>query len=82
MVQVVRNPFLEMGRGAAPFVVDYLAQKGVGIIVAGRFGPLMIQAMNRRGMKYIQFSDVAQDAAEWVGIFFTPPNKDKKKGPQ
>jgi len=81
-VQVLSNPFLQKGPGAAPLVVDYLAQKGVGVVVAGRFGPLMIEAMNRRGMKYFQFSGVAQDAAERVANFFRPPKKDEKKSMQ
>lgn len=78
-VQALSNPFLPGGPGAGPLVVDYLAQKGVGIIVAGRFGPPMIQAMNRRGMKYIQYSGVAQEAAQRVFNFLRPP-EDKKGG--
>ncbi len=81
-VQVVNNPFLQKGPGAAPLVVDYLAQKGVGVVVAGRFGPLMIEAMNMKGMKYIQFSGVAQEAAERVVNFLRPPPKDRKMGTQ
>jgi len=81
-VQVVSNPFLQKGPGAAPLVVDYLGQKGVGVVVAGRFGPYMIEAMNRRGMKYFQFSGTAQEAAERVINFLRPPKKDEKKSTQ
>ena len=81
-VQVVNNPFLQKGPGAASLVVDYLAQKGVGVVVAGRFGPLMIEAMNMKGMKYIQFSGVAQEAAERVVNFLRPSKKDGKMGTQ
>jgi predicted Fe-Mo cluster-binding NifX family protein len=81
-VQVVNNPFLQKGPGAAPLVVDYLAQKGVGVVVAVRFGPLMIEAMNMKGMKYIQFSGVAQEAAERVVNFLRPSKKDGKMGTQ
>ena len=49
---------------AGPLVVDYLAEKGVGILVAGRFGPPMVEAMNRRGMKYFLYSGIVQEAAE------------------
>jgi predicted Fe-Mo cluster-binding NifX family protein len=82
MVQVVNNPFLPLGRRGAPQVVDYLAQKGVGAIVAGRFGPYMIEAMNRRNMKYFQFSGIAQEAVERVVNFLHPPKKGEKKGTQ
>ena len=78
LVQVVNNPFLEGGGGAASFVVDYLAQKGVGVVVAGRFGPFMIEALNKKGMKYIQYSGVAQEAAgRVINLLQTP----KKSGP-
>jgi hypothetical protein len=42
----------------------------------------MIEAMNMKGMKYIQFSGVAQDAAEQVVNFLRPPQKDRKMGTQ
>ena len=82
LIQVVNNPFLAKGRGAASFVVDYLAQKGVGVVVAGRFGPVMIEAMNRKGMKYVPYSGVAQSAAERVINSLRPPKKDEKKSTQ
>ena len=71
-VQVLKNPFLDKGPGAGPLVVDYLAQKGVAILIAGRFGPPMIEAMNRKGMKYFQFSGVAQEAVERVVNYLKP----------
>ncbi len=70
MVQVVNNPFLDKGGRAAPQVVDYLAQKGVGAIVAGGFGPVMVEAMEKRGIRYFQYSGVAQEAVERVVILF------------
>jgi predicted Fe-Mo cluster-binding NifX family protein len=78
LVEVAPNPFLPRGRGAAPLVVDYLAQKGVGVVVAGRFGPYMIEAINSKGMKYIQFSGVAQDAVERVVNLFKPRPQNRK----
>ena len=81
-VQVVNNPFLPRGSASASFIVDYLSQKGVGVVVAGRFGPNMIEAMNRRGMKYFQFSGTAQEAAERVANFLRPPKKDEGKSKQ
>ena len=80
MVEVLRNPFLDKGPGAGPLVVDYLAKKGVGILVAGRFGPPMIEAMNRRGMKYFLYSGVAQDAAERV-VNYLKPTKNSGRSP-
>ena len=79
-VQVLDNPFLARGPGATPSLVEYLAQKGVGVVVAGGFGPLMIEAMEQKGMKYIIFSGIAQDAAEQVVNSLRPPKKDEKGG--
>ena len=81
-VQVLHNPFLAKGPGATPALVEYLAQKGVGVVIAGGFGPLMIEAMDQKGMKYIIFSGIAQEAAERVINFLRPPKKDDKKSTQ
>jgi predicted Fe-Mo cluster-binding NifX family protein len=81
-VQLLDNPFRAMGPGATPSLVEYLSQKGVGVVIAGGFGPVMVEAMNRRGMKYFQFSGTAQEAAERVINFLRPPKKDDKKGTQ
>ena len=81
-VQVLDNPFLAKGPGATPALIDYLAQKGVGVVIAGGFGPLMIEAMDQKGMKYFIFSGFAQEAAERVVYFLRPPQKDEKKGTQ
>jgi predicted Fe-Mo cluster-binding NifX family protein len=81
-VQVLENPFLAKGPGATPSLVEYLAQRGVGVVVAGGFGPLMIEAMDKKGMKHIIFSGAAQEAAERVVDFLRPPKKDEKKGAQ
>jgi predicted Fe-Mo cluster-binding NifX family protein len=81
-VQVLDNPFLAQGPGATPLLVEYLAQKGVGVVIAGGFGPLMIEAMDQKGMKYIIFSGIAQEGAERVANFLRPSKKDEKKGAQ
>ena len=81
-VQVLDNPFLAKGPGATPALVDYLAQKGVGVVIAGGFGPLMIEAMDQKGIKYIIFSGIAQEGAERAINFLRPSKKDEKKGTQ
>ena len=78
LVQVVQNPFLSEEEKIGPLIVDYLAQKGVGVIVAGRFGPPMIQAMNKKEMRYIQYSGVAREAVQRAINFLRPP--EEKRG--
>lgn len=74
-VQVLENPFLDRGPGAGPDVVEYLAQKGVGLLIAGRFGPLMTEALGRSGMKYFRFSGPAQEAVARAGGSIGSPRK-------
>jgi predicted Fe-Mo cluster-binding NifX family protein len=79
MVEVLRNPFLDKGPGAGPLVVNYLAKKGVAILIAGEFGTPMVKAMNKKGIKYFQFSGIAQEAAERA-IDYLKPKKNSSKG--
>ena len=81
-VQLLDNPFLAMGPRATPSLVEYLSQKGVGVVIAGGFGPLMIEAMDQKGMKYIIFSGTAQEAVDRVPHFLRLPKKDGEKGTQ
>ncbi len=74
-VQTLDNPFLAEGPGVAQLLVEYLAQKGVGVIIAGGFDPLMIGTMDNKGIKYIIFSGIAQVAAERVIKLFPPQKK-------
>ena len=73
-IQALQNPFLDKGRGAVPDVADYLARKGVGLLVAGRFGPFMIEALDRKGIKYFPFSGPSQEAAARVVNSMRPPS--------
>ena len=81
-VQLLDNPFLAMGPRAIPSLVEYLSQKGVGVVIAGGFGPLMTEAMDRKGMKYIIYSGTAQEAAERAVNILQPPRKEEKKNTQ
>lgn len=46
------NPVAAGGRGAGPAVVQFLAGHGVGMVVAGEFGPNFLDALNEHGMKH------------------------------
>lgn len=39
-----------------------LADKGVSIVIAGKFGPNIIQAMKSRGMKYYEVTGKVNEA--------------------
>lgn len=52
VIEVVKNPFSVGGGGAGYGVAKMLADKGVNTIIAGEFGPNMIEAMEQRKIKY------------------------------
>lgn len=52
VLEVINNPFSVGGGGAGYGVAKMLADKDVNTIVAEKFGPKMIEAMNERGLTY------------------------------
>ncbi|HHO47981.1 MAG TPA: hypothetical protein ENN06_05960 [Desulfobacteraceae bacterium] len=63
LAEAVVNPFREVQRGAGPQVADFLAAKGIRIIIAGEFGPRMIGALQSREMEFRTAVGSAADAA-------------------
>lgn len=66
LVETLDNPYKDAGRRAGPSVAVFLAQKGVGLVVAGKFGERMIQAMKSQGIEYMEFLGNAESALEEV----------------
>ena len=64
LLESISNPFAVGGGGAGFGVAKMLADKGVDVIVAGKFGDKMEQAMAGRGMKYLEFDGTVSDALE------------------
>jgi predicted Fe-Mo cluster-binding NifX family protein len=56
------NPFLEMERHAGYEVSQMMAEEGVDIIIAGLFGPIMIEELRARGIRCVAKSGSAQNA--------------------
>lgn len=50
LLETVANPYQQAGGGAGPQVVEFLAAKGVKIVIAGEFGAKMAAAMQANGM--------------------------------
>jgi predicted Fe-Mo cluster-binding NifX family protein len=48
------NPVAAGGQSAGPAVVQFLTGQGVGLVVAGEFGPHFLDALNEHGMKHTQ----------------------------
>lgn len=52
LVKVLKNPFAVGGGGAGFGVAHLLAQEGVEKVVAGRFGPNMLGALDEKGIAH------------------------------
>ena len=63
-LEAVENPFKTAKGGAGTSVVPFLAQKGAGMIVAGEFGKNMIQAMEGKGMSYLEYRGGVEEALQ------------------
>jgi len=62
LIESLKNPFSIGGGGAGWGVAKMLADKGVGIAIAGKFGPNMVQALDQRGVKHIEGHGTAKGA--------------------
>lgn len=61
ILEMINNPFSVGGGGAGFGVAKMLADKGIATIVAGNFGPKMIEAMTERKLKYLTESGKIDD---------------------
>ncbi|MBW2056485.1 MAG: hypothetical protein JRH07_10320 [Deltaproteobacteria bacterium] len=62
LVEVVANPFSRGGGGAGFAVAKMLADRGVGVVVGGRFGENMRDALRERGLEYREMAGSALEA--------------------
>jgi predicted Fe-Mo cluster-binding NifX family protein len=63
-VEAVANPHKDAPGGAGSQAVEFLAGKGVTVVIAGAFGQKMVVAMKARGMRYLEFKGSAADAVK------------------
>jgi len=52
LVEVIKNPFTSGSGGAGFSVVYMMSEKGVGLIIAGKFGGNMISALEEKNINY------------------------------
>jgi predicted Fe-Mo cluster-binding NifX family protein len=67
-VEAVANPHKDARSGAGTHVVDFLAGKSVKIVIAGAFGPKIIDAMKARGMRPLEFKGIVADAVKKASV--------------
>ena len=51
LIETIKNPFAIGGGGAGLSVAQMLSNKGVELVVSGRFGPKMEDALKAKGIK-------------------------------
>ena len=66
LIEVIENPHKGVRGGAGPSTANFLAEKGVTIVIAETFGGKMINAMKSKGMTYFEFKGIANDAVKRV----------------
>lgn len=63
-VEAIDNPYKDRGGGIGVSMVDFLAGKGVTVIVAEAFGPRIVEVMKGKGIRAVDFKGSAGDAAK------------------
>jgi len=66
LIDVVANPYKDAQQGAGQQTADFLANKGVTVIIAETFGDKMIGAMRSNSTDYFQLNGIVQDAVKKV----------------
>ncbi len=56
-IETIKNPFAVGGGGAGYSVIEMLSDKKVDVIVCGKFGSNMINAMDQKNIKYKEIQD-------------------------
>jgi len=66
LIEVVANPYKDAQSGAGQQTADFLAKKGVTVVIAETFGDKMIGAMRSNGTDYFQLHGIVHDAVKTV----------------
>ena len=65
LLEALENPY-KNADSPGPDVVNYLSGKGVTVVIAGDFGPRIVDVMKAKRMWPIRFAGTAQDAVKKV----------------
>ena len=66
MTEVIDNPYGDASRGAGPSAANFLAKKGVTIVIAGNFGSKMINTLKNKGITHFEFKGRVDEAVKRV----------------
>jgi predicted Fe-Mo cluster-binding NifX family protein len=66
LIEVLENPYRDVGGRAGPLVADLMAEKGVTSVVAGNFGQNIVASLDKKGIQHIELSGQVGKALESV----------------
>jgi len=66
LIEVLGNPYKDAQRKAGQQTANFLANKGVTIVIAGNFGDKMIGVMRTNRTDYFKLQGIVQDAVKTV----------------
>jgi predicted Fe-Mo cluster-binding NifX family protein len=65
LVEAADNPYKDAGNAGIP-ALEFLAGKGVKVLVAEGFGSRIVEVMKSKGMRAVEFKGSAKDAIKKV----------------
>ena len=60
-VEAVGNPYKDAGNAGIP-TLDFLASRGIKVLVAESYGPKIVEVMKDKGIRSVEFKGSAKDA--------------------
>jgi predicted Fe-Mo cluster-binding NifX family protein len=64
LTEVIDNPYRNARGGAGPSAANFLARRGVSMVIAGNFGSKMINTLKSKGITHLEFKGNAGDAVK------------------
>ena len=64
LTEVIDNPYGDASGGAGPSAVNFLAQRGVTMVIAVNFGSKMINTLKSKGIAHFRFKGSVGDAVK------------------
>ena len=66
LIEVIDNPYRDTSGGAGPLAANFLARRGVTILIAGNFGSKMVNTLENKGVTHFEFKGLADNAVKKV----------------
>jgi len=64
LIEAISNPYKDAAGGAGPSAANFLAAKGVTIVIAESFGIKMIDVLKNKHIRYVEFEGRVNEAVK------------------